>query len=576
MEKRWLLKSVPDLQLIENLTDSLKTDASIAEMLLKRGVDNFEDAKTFFRPLLSQLHDPYLMKDMDKAIERLSSAINNKEKVLIFGDYDVDGTTAVALTYRFFKSIFSDTDYYIPDRYEEGYGVSYQSIDYASENGFTLIIALDCGIKANDKVAYAKEKGIDYIICDHHRPGVEIPDAIVLDPKRNDCSYPYKELSGCGIGFKLVQAYQQKYNTPEKEIFELLDFCAISIAADIVPITGENRVLTYFGLEQINKNPRPGIKALLKSKKNKKTVTDLVFVAAPQINAAGRIESGKQAVHLLISEEEAQAEKACQLIAAHNNQRKEFDQQITQEALEQIQSKEEWLAANSTVVFQKDWHKGVVGIVASRLMETYYRPTIVLTESNGKASGSARSVRNFDIYDALEACSDCLEQFGGHKYAAGMTLPLENVESFREKFEDVVQKTLDPDLLTPEIHIERELRFNEIFQPGDKAIPKFYRILKQFAPFGPENMRPVFVSTEVKSKDARIVGEKHVKAILYQEGNPEIAIDAIGFNLGAFIEKIQTQNFHIAYTLEENHWNNKTSLQINIKDIKFGALELNH
>lgn len=572
MEKKWIIRSKPDFEKVQHIQQELDISSSVAEMLVSRGINNFESAKAFFRPKLDHLNDPVLMHDMSNAVKRLQKAVDRKEKVLIYGDYDVDGTTAVALCYSYFSLTFEEIDYYIPDRYEEGYGISLKSIDFAAENNFSLIVALDCGIKAVDKVAYAKEKNIDYIICDHHRPGDELPEAIVLDPKKSSCNYPYKELSGCGIGFKMVQAFHREVGGLDEDIWPYLDYCAISIAADIVPLTGENRILAYFGLRQINSNPRPGVKALLKERKKEITIADLVFGAAPQINAAGRIESGKSAVHLLIAKDDSIAEKACQLIQGHNKSRKEHDQQITQEALEMIQSSEERLAANTTVVFKEDWHKGVVGIVASRLMETYYRPTIVLTESNGKVTGSARSVKNYDIYNALEACEDFLEQFGGHKYAAGMTLSLDNIEAFTEKFESVVSQSLDPELLVPEIKVERIINFSEIFQPGDQKIPKFYRVLKQFAPFGPENMRPLFVTKGVKASNLKVVGEKHLKATFYQESSPEIQMEAIAFGMGKLYEKMLTQAFHLAYTLEENHWNNKVTLQVNVKDVKFGEL----
>jgi single-stranded-DNA-specific exonuclease len=434
MEKRWSIKPEGDEQVVNQLANELSIDKVLANLLVQRGVNTFEEAKKFFRPSLMDLHDPFLMKDMDKAIIRLESAIKNQEKILVYGDYDVDGTTAVALVYSFIAQFHKQVEYYIPDRYAEGYGISFQGIDYASEQNFSLIIALDCGIKAIDKVEYASQKGIDFIICDHHRPGDSLPTAVaVLDPKREDCHYPFDELCGCGVGFKLVQAYALKNNIPFEELEQFLDLTAISIASDLVPIVGENRTLCYFGLEQLNKNPRKGIKAILDLANVKKEVTmnELVFTVGPRINAAGRLESGRSAVALLVSDNHADAKESGQNINITNTERRTIDVTITQHALSMIDGNVEMINRKSTVLFHPDWHKGVVGIVASRLTEKYYRPTIILTESNGKATGSARSVKDFDVYDAIEACSDLLEQFGGHKYAAGLTLKVENVDAFQ-------------------------------------------------------------------------------------------------------------------------------------------------
>lgn len=572
MEKRWEFLKMGDVDLINKTVSELNVESTIANLLVQRGISDFESAKTFFRPQITELHDPFLMKDMDKAIQRLEKAIKNKEKILIYGDYDVDGTTAVALLYSFINSFYNNIDYYIPDRYSEGYGISFKGIDYASENGFSLIIALDCGIKSIDKVDYANNKNVDFIICDHHLPGNTIPKAIaVLDPKQRDCHYPFKELSGCGIGFKLIQAYSSRNNIPFETLFQYLDLTAISIGSDIVPIIDENRTLAYFGLKEINAKPRPGIKAILELTNVKKelTITDLVFIVGPRINAAGRIASGKNAVKLLLTQTIDQARDSGLLINANNTERKGLDTEITQQALEIIKKSDDLLRSKTTVLFDSQWHKGVIGIVASRLIETYYRPTILLAESNGKATGSARSVKDFDVHQAIEACSDLLEQFGGHKYAAGLTLKLENIDAFKKRFEQVVSETIDNHLLIPQIEIDSVLNLNQI-------TPKFYRILKQFAPFGPGNMAPVFASFDLKDKGyAKIVGTNHLKLEVFSQKNPEVSFSAIGFNLGEHIELIQQgRSFNICYAIEENEWNGKTNIQLNLKDINFEAISL--
>lgn len=576
--KRWKVKEVKDESKVEALSEALKVSHQVARLLLQRNIETYDDARRFFRPTLADLHDPFLMRDMDKAVERIKTAIEKKEKILIYGDYDVDGTTAVTLVYGFFKKIYPADllDYYIPDRYSEGYGISFQGIDFAADHGFSLIIALDCGIKSIDKVNYAHEKGVDFIICDHHLPGAEIPTAAaVLDPKRSDCPYPYKELSGCGIGFKLIQALNHSLNL-EQNVFKWLDLTALSIAADIVPITDENRVLAYHGLKQINESPRHGIRTLLASKlkpakesetatdelaAKEITITDLVFIAAPRVNAAGRIEHGSKAVDLLLSEDEEYANAKGVFINDHNSTRKDLDQQITREALEMIAQNAEMQNRKSTVVFHPEWHKGVIGIVASRLIENYYRPTIVLTESNGKAVGSARSVKGFDVHQAIEACGDLLEQFGGHKYAAGLTMKLENVENFIHRFEQVVNSTISDDLLVPEVEIDLHL-------DPDAITPKFYRIIKQFAPFGPGNMTPVFSTSSARSDGfARIVGGNHLKMRILSDNGA--AFDAIGFQLGEYLPLVNRQKtVSLCFQLDENHWNGKTSLQMILKDIK--------
>lgn len=567
MEKRW---NIPDLTKggadILKIQEILKVDRVIASLLYQRQLREYEQIKTFFRPDLSQLHDPFLMKGMDVAIERVSKAISNKEKILIYGDYDVDGTTAVSLVYSFFRAHTDQIAYYIPDRYAEGYGISFKGIDYAHENGFSLIIALDCGIKAIDKIEYANEKKIDFIICDHHLPGEIIPKAVaVLDPKQHDCNYPYKELSGCGIGFKLTQAYSIKNNLGLKACYKFLDLVVTSIAADIVPITGENRVLAYFGLEKMNSDPRPGLKALLNMNQLAReiTITNLVFVLSPRINAAGRIKQGSAAVELLVCEDENKANELALGINDTNTQRKDLDLGTTTEALTLLENDPITAFKKTTVLFSDKWHKGVVGIVASRLIERYYKPTIVLTESDGKATGSARSVKDYDIYSAIEKCSDLLEQFGGHKFAAGLTMKKENVNDFIARFEDVVSKSIKDDQLIPQIQIETEVEFHEI-------TPKLVRILKQFAPHGPENMTPVFVSKNVFDNGwAKIVGNNHLKLELYQKSNPNIRFSAIAYDKGDYVKFFHDKTpMSIAYKIQENEFNGKTTVQLVIEDFK--------
>ncbi|HSD13155.1 MAG TPA: single-stranded-DNA-specific exonuclease RecJ [Flavobacterium sp.] len=561
---RWNLKSKPNQEKVQALQNALQVDEIIAALLVQRGIETFEQAKTFFRPTLADLHDPYLMKDMDKAVERIEKAIANDENILVFGDYDVDGTTAVSLMSSYLKSFYPNVATYIPDRYKEGYGVSYQGIDFADDNGFSLIIALDCGIKSIDHVAYAKAKNIDFIICDHHRPGDVLPEAVaVLDPKRTDCSYPYDELCGCGVGFKLIQALSQNRNQTLDDLVPYLDLVATAIAADIVPITGENRVLAKFGLEVINANPRPGIKALIQNlKRTVLTITDVVFVIAPRINAAGRIKHGNHAVELLTEFNLEQAEEFASQIESLNADRKDLDKQITVEALQQIIENEEQNRF-TTVVYQEDWHKGVIGIVASRLTETYYRPTLVFTKSGDKLAASARSVKDFDVYNALEACSEHLEQFGGHMYAAGMTLKEENYEKFKDAFERVVSDTIHPDLLTPEISIDAEIVLSDVN-------PKFMRILKQFEPFGPQNMSPVFLAKGLKDTGygKKIgSGEEHLK--LYVKQNDSDSFGAIGFGLADKIALTESKKpFDAVFSVDENEWNGTISLQLRLRDIQ--------
>ena len=570
-EKRWTF--IPKSKLpTHELAERLNIEKSLVELLHQRGVTNFEEAEAFFRPQLGHIHDPFLMKDMDKAVKRVLKAFEKEEKILVYGDYDVDGTTAVSLMYTFLTKHYPNVEFYIPDRYTEGYGVSYQGIDYASKNNFKLIIALDCGIKAIEKVDYAKEKGVDFIICDHHRPGDEIPKATaVLDPKRKDCNYPYDELCGCGVGFKLVQALNQELGFKFEELEEYFDLLVVSIASDIVPVTGENRVLAYFGLKKINHSPRKGIAEILKlsALKRELNITDVVFIIGPRINAAGRMKSGMNAVRLLVSGEDDTAKELGVFIESENKQRKNFDKSITQEALKMIEENETYLAAKSTILFDKNWHKGVIGIVASRVIETYYKPTIILTESNGKAAGSARSVQGFDVYNAIDECSDLLDQFGGHKYAAGLTMPIENIDAFRKKFDEVVSNSILDEQLVPEIKIDSEINLNQLTPEPGQQFPKFYRIIKQFAPFGPLNMHPVFMAKAVQAKYIKVVGETHLKLTIYQESNQHQTFDCIGFGLADYFENLQNNSyFDIAFVIEENTWNGNTKLQLNIRDIK--------
>lgn len=566
MIKRWALKPMPEPEQVQELSRQININEVLASILLQRNIFDYDQAKAFFRPALSQLHDPFLMKDMDKAVERLEKAMENGEKILVYGDYDVDGTTAVSVFYGFLRKIYPKLDFYIPDRYTEGYGISTKGIDWAEENGFGLIVSLDCGIKAVDKVAYASEKGIDFIICDHHRPGVDLPAAYaVLDPKREDCHYPYDELSGCGVGFKLLQAYCIKNEIEPALLFEFLDLLAVSIASDIVPLTGENRVLAYYGIKKLTESPRPGLKALLElaALRSEVSVTNIVFGIGPRINAAGRIGHASMAVKLLLSESQEEAEAFAVLLNDNNILRKSFDANITKEALEMIEGYNLETASKSNVLFKHDWHKGVIGIVASRCIEKYYKPTIILTESNNKAAGSARSVFGFDVYEAIAECSDLLDQYGGHMYAAGLTLPLDKVEAFREKFEKVVANKITEEQQVPHLEIDLALDFNKISF-------KFFNILKQMEPFGPFHMHPVFMTENVYVKGTpRLIKNDHVKFHAQQKGNI-YAYDTIGFGFGSFVEQLSSgKPFRMAYTIEENCYMNTRSLQLCLKDLKF-------
>lgn len=564
MQKRWVESVVEDERIVAEFVSSLQISKVLATLLAKRGITTFEQSKDYFRPNLNHLHDPFLMQDMEKAILRIEKAINTEERVMVYGDYDVDGTTSVALTYGFFRKYIRNISFYIPDRYKEGYGISTQGIEHAASHGITLIIALDCGIKSVDKVDFANSLGIDFIICDHHLPGDTLPAAVaVLDPKRSDCFYPYKELSGCGIGFKLIQAYAQKNDIDLEDITCYLDLVAVSIAADIVPITGENRTMAWLGLKKLNTAPCNGLSALMEvaGKKEGYSISDIVFLIGPRINAAGRIDDAKHAVNLLLADNDVFARDQGSFINLKNIERKEHDVSITEHALEMLQADVMSLSRKSTVLYHETWHKGVIGIVASRLTEKYYRPTVVLTQSNEYVAGSARSVIGFDLYEALSCCSDLLEQFGGHKYAAGLTMKRENIPAFQQRFEEVVSATITDDMLIQQIVIDTAIDLNDI-------TAKFCRILNQFAPFGPGNMTPIFLTKGVYTYGAiSTVGQNHLKMNVRQEDSP--LFECIGFGLGDYLHQIETGiPFDICYTIDERVWKDKKSLQLNIKGIR--------
>lgn len=566
MEKQWRIAEQINVQIAGDLQMQLNVNRIVAQLLKQRQINSYSEAKSFFRPDLKQLHDPFLMKGMHLAIERIQAAILKNECVMIYGDYDVDGTTAVSIVYSFFKQYIEKISYYIPDRYKEGYGISLKGIDYAKQNNVSLIIALDCGIKANDKIEYANKNGIDFIICDHHLPGNILPDAYsILDQKQLDCNYPYKELSGAGIGFKLIQAYSIIEGLRPDECYQYLDLVATSIAADVVPITGENRIMAHYGLEIINNSPRPGIKALLNlnDQKNPVNISTLVFTLAPRINAAGRIEHGSKSVELLSCEDDSLAFEYAKAINETNTQRKDIDSETTQEAFAILENDPLSLLKKTTVLFNNKWHKGIVGIVASRLIEKYYRPTIILTESDGKISGSARSVKDFDVYNAIEKCSDLLEQFGGHKYAAGLTLNKENIKPFQIKFEKIVSESITEDQLIPKIEIDTEIEFHEI---NDKLL----RIIKQFAPHGPENMTPVLLSKQVYETGwGKVFGKNHLKLELFQKSNPNIRFNAIAYNKGDFIHFFQRKvPMDIVFKIQENEFNSIKTIQLVVEDFK--------
>ena len=568
-ECKWVVKEPSDKEKVARLAAELGIDSVLSDLLVKRGVETFEEARSFFRPNLANLHDPFLMKDMDKAVERLHTAITNKEKILVYGDYDVDGTTAVSLVYSFIKRFTSQLDFYIPNRYDEGYGVTFNGIDWASENGFTLIIALDCGIKAIDKTVYARSKGVDLIICDHHLPEEEIPSAVaVLDPKREDCNYPFDDLSGCGVGFKLVQAYSMKYGIPFETLTPLLDLLVVSISSDLVSMVGENRILSYFGLRQLNENPRKGLLAMIELSNLEPghiSIDDIVFKIGPRINAAGRMESGRLAVELLTATDTAEATLIGEKINDNNNERKNIDREITQEALEMVHCGQCVVNQNVIVVYNPNWNKGVVGIVASRLVEAFYKPTVVLTQSNGFVSGSARSVSGFDLYQAIEHCSDLLENFGGHVYAAGLTMKEENLQEFATRMDSFISGKITRQMLTPVVEIDSKLDFSQI-------TPKFFRILKQFQPFGPGNTNPVFITEDVyDAGNGRKVGAGgvHMKLDLIQESQPYHQIAAIAFNMADYYEYIKDGNpLDVCYSIVENFYRGNSTIQLRIKDIR--------
>ncbi len=568
-ECRWILGEKADQAKVERLSAEIGIDRVLAELLVKRGVETFEQALAFFRPNLDNLHDPFLMKDMDKAVERLDRAVSRGERILVYGDYDVDGTTAVALVYSFLKRFTDNLGFYVPDRYDEGYGVSIKGIDWAAENGYNLIITLDCGIKAIDKVEHARQKGIDVIICDHHLPEESLPAAVaVLDPKREDCFYPFDDLSGCGVGFKLVQAYATKKGIPFEELVPLLDLLVVSISSDLVTMVGENRILSHFGLKQLNEHPRQGLLAMItlsNLEPGHLNIDDIVFKIGPRINAAGRMESGQMAVELLIANDESQAMLIGSKINDNNNERKSIDREITQEALEMVQNGTCLASENATVVYSESWNKGVVGIVASRLVEAYYKPAIVLTKSNGFVTGSARSIQGFDLYEAIESCADLMENFGGHVYAAGLTMKEENLAEFSRRIDKAIGEKITEEMLTPVINVDAKLDFANI-------TPKFIRILKQFQPFGPGNSNPVFVTDNVyDSGNGRKVGAGgvHMKLDLIQESQPYHQIAAIAFNMSDYYDYIKDGNpIDICYSIVENYFRGNSIIQLRIKDLK--------
>lgn len=565
MQKRWLLAERPEGEVVESLRQSLNVSEPIGTLLAQRGIRSFEEARTFFRPTLDQMHDPFLLRDMDKAVDRLNRAIKEHQKILIYGDYDVDGTTAVTTVYGFFKKRYEKLEFYIPDRYKEGYGVSKEGIQYAMDNDFSLIITLDCGIKACERVKEAQEVGIDVIICDHHNPGSQLPPALaVLDPKRNDCGYPYDGLSGCGVGFKLLHAYCLDNEIPLKELYDQMDLLAVSIASDIVPITGENRVMAYFGLKKLNQAPRPGLKALIDLSRSRRdmTISGVVFGIGPRINAAGRMGHAGAAVELLLAQSEEEANQLAGHVDNKNEVRRNFDSTTTEEALRMIEEDEATPNTKSTVLYKEDWHKGVIGIVASRCIEKFYKPTVILTESNDKVTGSARSVQGFDVYNAISECADLLDQYGGHMYAAGVTMDVDNVDAFRKRFEEIVSRDITEDQLTPTVDVDTVIFLDEINF-------RFYNILSQMGPFGPQNMQPVFVSENLHAINVKVLKDQHLKFHVKQDGT-DAAYEAIGFGLGDYYDLVKCgMRFHMAYTIEENDFRGQKSLQLYVKDLKF-------
>lgn len=565
MIKRWRYKPIPPREDVGALSKAINVNEYLCAILIQRGIKDFDLAKKFFRPSLDHLHDPFLMQDMEQAVIRIKEAIDKNEKILIYGDYDVDGTTAVSLVYRFLKSFYENCEFYIPDRYSEGYGVSATGIQWAEDNGFTLIIALDLGIKSSDMVKIAGHKGIDFIICDHHLPGKDMPGAVaVLDPKREDCQYPFEELSGCGIGFKLIQAFARRYGK-EAELYSNLDLVAVSIASDIVPIDGENRILAHFGLKKLNKDPSPGLKALkeIAAIKNDLDISGVVFTLGPRINAAGRVDHADGAVELLIASSQEEANALAEKVNVNNDLRREFDSNITEEAIFMIENDDFLRSSKSTVLFKNTWHKGVIGIVAARCVEKYYRPTVILTESNDLVTGSARSVNGFNLYDAIMKCGDLLEKYGGHKYAAGLTMKKENLESFRKRFEEVVSSSLTEEMRTPVVDID-------LVVPFDAITPKFIMVLRQLAPFGPENHNPVFEARNVYVLNSlSTFKDRHIRFLVGQKGQDNF-FNAVGFEMMEHYPRLAAgDHCRMAFTIEENTYNGMSSIQLRIKDIKF-------
>lgn len=572
MQKRWLIKSAQNSTTVEDFRSEIKTDSIVAELLLQRGIDSFERARDFFNPSLEQLHDPFALLNMDKAVSLLDQSIENQSRILLYGDYDVDGTTAVSLLYNFLKEYTDRIDYYIPDRYKEGYGLSDQGVVFAIENNYDLVIALDCGIKAVEKVSRLREAQIDVIICDHHTPGEVIPDAIVLNPKQEKCNYPFKELSGCGVGFKLLDGWCVQKGVDKESLFSLLDLVAISIAADLVEVTGENRILAFKGLEVLNANPRSAFRKMIEmaGRSFPLTLTDVVFTIAPRINAAGRISSGMEAVELMTTASEEKISIAAEQIQAYNTERRELDEGITLEALKQIENDPNFNQKKTTVVYNTDWQKGVVGIVASRLVESHYKPTIVLTETDGVYTGSARSIEGVDVYEAIDSCADLLDRYGGHKYAAGLTISKDNLHAFIERFEKFVATHTTVELFNPQLTIDIEINFDQIFKEGEDRmkVPRLKRILSRFEPHGPGNMSPVFISSNVYTTEMRVLKEKHLKLNVTQPKS-DVVLPAIGFNLFEKADLVSSGiPFDLAYTIDVNKWNGKETIQLNIKDIR--------
>ena len=572
MQKRWLIKSAQNSTTVEDFRSEIKTDSIVAELLLQRGIDSFERARDFFNPSLEQLHDPFALLNMDKAVSLLDQSIENQSRILLYGDYDVDGTTAVSLLYNFLKEYTDRIDYYIPDRYKEGYGLSDQGVVFAIENNYDLVIALDCGIKAVDKVSRLREAQIDVIICDHHTPGEVIPDAIVLNPKQEKCNYPFKELSGCGVGFKLLDGWCVQKGVDKESLFSLLDLVAISIGADLVEVTGENRILAFKGLEVLNANPRSAFRKMIEmaGRSFPLNLTDVVFTIAPRINAAGRISSGMEAVELMTTASEEKISIAAEQIQAYNTERRELDEGITLEALKQIENDPNFNQKKTTVVYNADWQKGVVGIVASRLVESHYKPTIVLTETDGVYTGSARSIEGVDVYEAIDSCADLLDRYGGHKYAAGLTISKDNLHAFIERFEKFVATHTTVELFNPQLTIDIEINFDQIFKEGEDRmkIPRLKRILSRFEPHGPGNMSPVFISSNVYTTEMRVLKEKHLKLNVTQPKS-DVVLPAIGFNLFEKADLVSSGiPFDLAYTIDVNKWNGKETIQLNIKDIR--------